>query len=222
MGAPVPSSFPIFPLPDCVLFPDVELGLHIFEPRYRALTQAALEGDGVIGMMLIRPGEDARAARARVFAIGCAGRIVRSVRLASGRFQLELAGARRFRILAEDAQAGGFRLAHVELLRDPRFEDLAPDVRHRLEGLRAVLHDAVLHQAPRTRAPAVRALAEGMSALDPVQLVHAIAFGLAIPEVEKQGLLEAPDIEQRAEMLRALLEIRRAERTAPPTPRGVH
>ena len=33
--AELPSLIPIFPLPNVVLFPQVMLPLHIFEPRYR-------------------------------------------------------------------------------------------------------------------------------------------------------------------------------------------
>ena len=51
---PVPSRFPIFPLPNVVLFPEVLQPLHIFEPRYRRMTEDALEGDRVIGMVLLR------------------------------------------------------------------------------------------------------------------------------------------------------------------------
>lgn len=53
-----------------------------------------------------------------------------------------------------------------------------------------------------------------MSLLDPVKLVHTIASWLVGSAIEKQGLLEAPDVEQRAEMLRGVLQFHRAERSA--------
>src|ERR1700752_3842848 len=49
---------PLFPLPNVVLFPNVFLPLHIFEPRYRAMTADALTSDRLIGMVLLRPGWD--------------------------------------------------------------------------------------------------------------------------------------------------------------------
>ena len=52
----LPAIIPIFPLPNAVLFPGVFLPLHIFEPRYRAMVADALEGDRLIGMMLLKPG----------------------------------------------------------------------------------------------------------------------------------------------------------------------
>ena len=49
---------PLFPLPNVVLFPNVFLPLHIFEPRYREMVADALESDRMIGMVLLRPGWD--------------------------------------------------------------------------------------------------------------------------------------------------------------------
>ena len=38
----LPPTIPIFPLPNVVLFPNVFLPLHIFEPRYRDMVADAL------------------------------------------------------------------------------------------------------------------------------------------------------------------------------------
>ena len=39
------GELPIFPLPDLVVFPGMLQPLHIFEPRYRAMTREALAGE---------------------------------------------------------------------------------------------------------------------------------------------------------------------------------
>jgi Lon protease-like protein len=83
----IPTTIPIFPLPDVVLFPHMPLPLHIFEPRYRKMTADAMAGDKVIGMTLLRPGwESDYQGRPPVYPIGCAGQIEECVRLADGRF----------------------------------------------------------------------------------------------------------------------------------------
>ena len=51
----MPFPCPIFPLPTVVLFPNVFLPLHIFEPRYRQMVADALAGDRIIGMVLLPP-----------------------------------------------------------------------------------------------------------------------------------------------------------------------
>src|SRR5437773_1189473 len=49
---------PLFPLPNVVLFPNVFLPLHIFEPRYREMVADAIASDRMIGMALLRPAWD--------------------------------------------------------------------------------------------------------------------------------------------------------------------
>ena len=52
----LPSSIPLFPLPNVVLFPNVFLPLHIFELRFREMVTDALHSARIIGMVLLRPG----------------------------------------------------------------------------------------------------------------------------------------------------------------------
>ena len=52
---PALERLPLFPLANVVLFPRVKTPLHIFEPRYRQLTEHALAGERRIGMVAVRP-----------------------------------------------------------------------------------------------------------------------------------------------------------------------
>ena len=212
----------LFPLPNVVLFPDARLPLHMFEPRYRQLAADVLAGDGVIGMVLLRPDADAGQTRAPIFEIGCAGRIAEAQELPDGRYNLVLDGARRFRILAEEPSETPYRVAHTELLPDPGFAALdAPAQRALLErrpALEAVVLDLALRAAPR----GAEALRARLAELDAVQLVHALAFGLDCGFVEKQGLLETPDPVARCELLLRLLEFHRAEAELGYTARNVN
>src|SRR5437016_4248140 len=110
---------PIFPLPNVVLFPNVFLPLHIFEPRYREMVADALATDRLIGMVLLRPGwERDYEGRPPVYPIGCSGVITHADRLADGRFNIVLRGLERFRVIEEDAERS-YRRALVEPLPEP-------------------------------------------------------------------------------------------------------
>src|SRR5258707_5877541 len=110
----LPPSIPLFPLPNVVLFPNVFLPLHIFEPRYREMVADALKGDRIIGMVLLRPGFEADyEGRPPVYPIGCAGVITNVEELPDGRYLIELQGLTKFRITGED-QRLRYRLARVE------------------------------------------------------------------------------------------------------------
>ena len=47
-------ELPLFPLPNLVFFPRTTLPLHIFEPRYRQMTEEALDNSSPIGMILLK------------------------------------------------------------------------------------------------------------------------------------------------------------------------
>ena len=76
----------IFPLGGAILLPDMQLPLHIFEPRYRALVGDALARDRMIGMIQPMGGGD----NPSLFAVGCLGRIGDVEALADGRYNIVL------------------------------------------------------------------------------------------------------------------------------------
>ena len=115
-----PSTIPIFPLPTVVLFPNVFLPLHIFEPRYRQMVTESLAGDRIIGMTLLRSAAEAEEAQPPVYSVGCSGVITHVERLADGRFNLILRGVEKFQILGEEEPVPGqlYRKAHVASVDD--------------------------------------------------------------------------------------------------------
>lgn len=113
------ALLPLFPLPNAVLFPGTELPLHIFEPRYRAMTERALAGSRFILLGRLRPGyEPHYHERPPVFEIAGLGRVTRDVRHADGRFDLVLTGVARVRIASELPPDEPYRLVRGEVLED--------------------------------------------------------------------------------------------------------
>ena len=190
----------LFPLPTAVLFPNVFLPLHIFEPRYREMVADALTSDRLIGMVLLRPGwEPEYDGRPAVYPVGCSGVITHVERLAGGRFNIVLRGLDRFRILDED-QTRAYRRAEVETLREP-----AVDVRDRppLRALRQRLEALIAPSMERGGAD-VRT-APGMPDED---LVNTLSQYLELDPIERQALLEIDGVLRRAEALIELVEMK--------------
>src|SRR6476659_10233051 len=132
----LPPAIPIFPLPNVVLFPEVSLPLHIFEPRYREMVSDALAGDRPIGMVLLRPGwGDEYEGRPAVYDVGCVGVISHHERMPDGRYNLVLQGVDRVRLTGETHERS-YRRAFIEALGDPLRE-----ARYRLEVLVAPMAD---------------------------------------------------------------------------------
>jgi Lon protease-like protein len=205
-----------------VLFPDVRLPLHVFEPRYREMTRDVLAGDRAIGMVLIEPGGDPGEQRAPVFCTGCVGRVVEHQELDDGRFLVMLQGRRRFRIEEEEAGDRAYRVVQAELLPDPSYDALEEPLRLALARERVDLEKRMLELVSAREPDAARVLSERMRALDPIELLHALAFGIDRPPLEKQSLLEAPDPLTRAQLLRGLFEFREAESQLGFAPKNVN
>ena len=197
----LPFSIPIFPLPTVVLFPNVFLPLHIFEPRYRQMIAESLAGDRIIGMVLLQPGyENEYEGRPPIYATGCSGLITHSERLDDGRYNLVLQGLEKFTIHAEEEPAAGrlYRSAVItpeaEQVRDHERDELKSQ-RQRLETLLAPLMTGGLE----------RSLPKAMPDED---LVNALAQYLEFEPLEKLALLEQRGALARCRTMVDLLEMK--------------
>jgi Lon protease-like protein len=195
----IASTLPIFPLPNVVLFPNVFLPLHIFEPRYRAMVADALAGERMIGMVLLRPGwESDYEGRPPIYEVGCAGLITFSEQHPDGRYNIVLRGFEKFRILGEE-DGRSYRVAHIQpVMEEPTESDRAilRAERHRLEAL--------LVPQPEGRG-AERKVPPSMTDED---LVNALAQYLDLEPLEKQALLERDGLVARCRSLIDLLEMK--------------
>lgn len=182
----------IFPLPGAVLYPGLQLPLHIFEPRYRAMVSDALARDRRIGMIQPQRAEEG----APLFSIGCLGRIGDVEALEDGRFNIILEGETRFRVLAELDVTTPFRQVEAELIEDDAEEALAPVERAGFE-----------REARRfAKAQGYAVDWEQVSRLDDMSLINGVSQIAPFDPAAKQGLLEAPCLAARCELLVQLMQ----------------
>ncbi len=182
----------IFPLAGAVLFPGLQLPLHIFEPRYRALVKDALARDRRIGMIQPqRAGEGSP-----LFEVGCLGKIGEVEALDDGRFNLVLEGVARFRVLRELDVTTPFRQIEAELLEDDEDEALAPVERALFERESRRFADA----------QGYRVDWESVARLDDHSLINGVSQIAPFDPASKQALLEAPGISARCELMVQLMQ----------------
>jgi uncharacterized protein len=196
---------PLFPLPSSVLFPNVFLPLHVFEPRYRDMVADALASDRLVGMALLCPGwERDCGGRPPVYPIGCAGVITHVQRLADGRYHIILRGLQRYRIV-DELESPRYRRVIVDWIEEPQIaaddRDVIRNKRSRLEALLALAGErgSVQAQSAEARIPA---------AMADEDLVNALAQYLDFEPLEKQALLERHGLRTRVESLVELLEMK--------------
>jgi uncharacterized protein len=190
----------IFPLPDLVLFPHTLLPLHIFEPRYRAMTTDCLARDRRLAIVGLRPGYEADYhGRPPVHAVAGIGRIVQCERLASGRFNMILRGEGRARIERELPTDTLYRLVEaVELPEVGADGEAVPPLLELVKRTCRHILQAVKRATPEMEATLAEATAPGV-------LCDQIASALIPIPAARQALLEEADVEHRLRRLVAEL-----------------
>ncbi len=185
----------IFPLSEVVLLPHTLLPLHIFEPRYRAMTEAALEEDHPILMACPLDGTKDEEGRIRVRRTAGVGKILQHESLPDGRYNILLLGLGRVHIEKELDVDTPYRKVRAVLV-PGRTED-----RQHLDLLFRSVHEltrAIRSIEPKVATELVRMLneTEGVEAV--VDRVASVFF----PDmVRRQGLLEETVVEKRLAMV---------------------
>jgi len=182
----------IFPLPGVVLYPGLQLPLHIFEPRYRAMVSDALARDRRIGM--IQPQRPVEGSP--LFEIGCLGKIGEVEALEGGRFNIVLTGESRFRVLRELDPATPFRQVEAELIEEREQKALAPIERASFEREARRFADAQGYSVDW----------ESVARLDDLALINGVSQIAPFDPAAKQALLESPDLSSRCELLVQLMQ----------------
>jgi Lon protease-like protein len=191
----------LFPLPNVVLFPHLVLPLHIFEPRYRQMTTDALAGDRLVALAHLQPGwESDYEGLPEVHPIACLGRIQTEQRLPDGRFNLQLRGLTRIRIVQEIDSGKLYRSAQVEMLQEQRAR---PEVDQKL---RSKLLEVVPSWS-QSHGPAADVFPKVIQSNLPLGIVcDVLGFSLPLPVEFKQELLEKLSVESRVRILLTHLE----------------
>lgn len=194
------ETLPIFPLAGVLLLPRGRLPLNIFEPRYLAMTRDALGGDRLIGMVQPSDPNQPASGNPPVYPTGCAGRITSFSETDDGRYLITLTGLCRFHIREELPLHSGYRRVV------PQWDDFASDLRtprepafdreRLLRGLRSYFDK---HQ--------IKAEWDAIGSVPGERLVTSIAMVCPFEPSEKQALLEAPGLDERAQLLTAIVEM---------------
>jgi Lon protease-like protein len=202
----------VFPLPGVVLFPHAVLPLHIFEPRYRQMTEDALAGDQLVTIVPepLEPRAVSAEGEAVLDQVACLGRIIEHQRLPDGRFLLLLLGRMRVRLTREVASDRLYPIARAEVLEDQAADD--PD-----GALRAALI-ALFRHVSAGGSELQHDLEALLETLDDLGIVtDLVAHALPAPMALKQLLLAETRVARRAELL--IEALRRAVADSPAAPR---
>jgi uncharacterized protein len=186
----------MFPL-GTVLFPHAVLPLHVFEPRYRAMTRDVLDGDQEFGVVLIERGSEVGGGDVR-FGVGTIAHIVSASPIPDGGFAIAVVGVSRFRVERWLPEVPYPRAEIVELAEPPASADVAATLDPVVAALREVYELS-------GRVQGVEATAPLELSSDPEQASFEVASLASLGPLDAQRVLEIPGTEERLRALRELL-----------------
>jgi len=196
----VGERLPLFPL-GTVLFPEMLMPLHVFEPRYRLLVHRALQHERPFGVVLVKDGTETGTNVPHD--VGTSATIVGHTPLEDGRSFIVVRGVRRFRLDAIDSEAEPYLVGDVSWLDDEEgagSEQLADAA---ADGFSEYLNGIVAAtKEPRTEASETAEMRQGT----PRDVAYRVAAGLAIEADERQRLLAASTVDDRLRSVVRLLE----------------
>ena len=196
---------PLFPLPTTVFYPNTSLPLHIFEPRYRRMVADALNGKGVIGIILLKPGwESDYQGTPEIMEIGCLGTIKRHSELPEGKYNILLSGLYRFRILNE-IKGKIYRQAQVEFLKEINDKDLTSEPSPIKEQLIRIMRLYLKNLPEGTK---IEQALDIKNCRNLAEFVDKLTHHFDLPVNKMQEFLEQQDVQKRANSLYSLIEFK--------------
>jgi len=193
----LPLEIPIFPLSNAIFFPKTLLPLNIFEPRYKQMTEHALNGDNFIGM--IQSTEKVNSdGKPETYKVGCLGYIEYHSSTPDGRYLINLKGVSRFKIKKEIVTQNLYRTFEVGY--DEYSDDLINDLKIDLNTVDLIEKTKKFFSKHQLATDW-----KIMEKVEPAQLINSLSMICPFTISEKQRLLETMTINERNLILNQII-----------------
>ena len=189
----IPSSIPIFPLDNVLLLPFGKLPLNIFEERYIKMTLDSLKSNRMIG--IIQPKNNNN----ELFQMGCIGKITSYIETPDYRLVLNLEGVCRFVLQDRDLTPKGYYQATIDCqdyLSD--LNNMEPNV-DRSELIQKYTNFFKMKKLDIDK--------EVLSETSNLQLLSTLAMLAPFNKIDKQAILESPNISTRIGTINSILDL---------------
>ena len=189
----LPKSIPIFPLDNVLLLPFGKLPLNIFEERYIKMTLDSLKKNRMIG--IIQP----KSNNNELFQMGCIGKITSYIETPDYRLVLNLEGICRFVLIERNLNASGYYQATINC--DDYIDDL--------NGIEPNIDRSSLIQKY-TNFFKMKKLdidKDVLSETSNLQLLSTLAMLAPFNKIDKQAILESPNISTRINTINSILDL---------------
>ncbi len=189
----LPSSIPIFPLDNVLLLPFGKLPLNIFEERYINMTLDSLKSHRMIG--IIQPKNNNN----ELFQMGCIGKITSYIETPDYRLVLNLEGVCRFVLQERNLNSKGYYQASIDC--NDFIEDLN-NMEPRIDRENLIQKYTNFFKMKKLDIDK-----DVLSETSNLQLLSTLAMLAPFNKIDKQAILESPDISSRINTINSILDL---------------
>jgi Lon protease-like protein len=206
----------VFPLPNLVMFPHVMQALHIFEPRYRALFEEAIEDDRLVALGVLAAGwEDDYSGRPPLRSTACLCRIATHQKTDQGTYNVLVLGVRRLRLVRELPPKKLFRVVEADIVDDAEPPSAQPGAAAALQQKLLTAFKQAMPRIPNAYEQLDQLLG---SQITLAMLTDIVAYTIDLDLETKMRLLGESDVVRRTELLLEAIAARPPARPARPFP----
>ncbi len=189
----LPSSVPIFPLDNVLLLPFGKLPLNIFEERYIKMTLDSLKSNRMIG--IIQPKNNNN----ELFQMGCIGKITSYIETPDYRLVLNLEGVCRFVLNERNLTPQGYYQASIDC------QDYLDDLINMEPSMDR--NGLILKYTNFFKMKKLDIDKEVLSETSNLQLLSTLAMLAPFNKIDKQAILESPNILSRINTINSILDL---------------
>jgi Lon protease-like protein len=189
----IPNSIPIFPLDNVLLLPFGKLPLNIFEERYIKMTLDALQKNRMIGV--IQPKNNNN----ELFQMGCIGKITSYIETPDYRIVINLEGVCRFIVHESNLTPAGYLQANID------FQDYIEDLNEIEPSIDRT--NLIQKYSNFFKMRKLDIDKEVLAETSNLQLLSTLAMLAPFNKIDKQAILESPNIMQRIETINSILDL---------------
>ncbi len=195
----LPNKISVFPLSNFIFFPNTNVPLNIFEPRYVEMVNDSMKSSRLIGM--VQPKKNLENSLDQLYNIGCLGKITSFNETGDGRYLIVLKGLSRFKIIKEIKNEKPYRECEIS------FNDFQDDIKINKEeikfsDLKLIFKD--LKNLFDKKGYSINWNELKKQNLE--QTINALAMASPFSLEEKQTLLETKNLNLRKEKLEEILK----------------
>ena len=189
----IPNSIPLFPLDNVLLLPFGKLPLNIFEERYIKMTLDSLKNNRMIG--IIQPKNNNN----ELFQMGCIGKITSYIETPDYRLVLNLEGICRFVLHERNLNTRGYYQATIDC--NDYLEDLN-NIEPNFDRSNLIQKYTNFFKMKKLDIDK-----DVLSETSNLQLLSTLAMLAPFNKIDKQAILESPNISSRINTINSILDL---------------